>query len=48
MKLKKKLETEKKCQTENIAIDGESRNTKETENGNRIDENEEKVNIIEI
>ena len=49
MKLKKKLETEKKSKAESTAHDGDaSRNTKDTENGNRIDENDEKVKIFQI
>ena len=40
-KSKKKIETEKKSQMENV--DGEIKKVKETEVGNKIDENEEKV-----
>ena len=43
MKSKKKLETGKKSQTDNTEL--ESKKTKDSENGNKVDENEEKVNI---
>jgi len=43
MKSKKKLETGKKSQTDNTEL--ESKKMKDSENGNKVDENEEKVNI---